>query len=74
MKKRLEMFLIKKILNNSGLEKKDIDIENKTINLGLWGISTIFFKPYHCFILSILINQYKYQCYQEEFVIKSIFK
>lgn len=71
LKKIFEVWLIKKLLSNSGLSEKDIDQERRRIDLGLWAMAKHFFEPRHNIIVYILMKWYGYKCYQSEFVIQA---
>ena len=72
MKKRIEKWAIRKLLNNSGFAPKDINEEKRTINFGLFGLNHAFCEPKHELYLAILLKWYKYKCYEERFVIYPI--
>lgn len=71
MKKRIENWLIKHILKNSGLSEKDINITAKTINLGLYSMALHFCEPKHKLILAILCKYHGYKCVEQRFAINN---
>lgn len=64
IRKPFEDWLIKKMLKNSGLEKKDISQDKRTISFGLWSLARCFFEPKHELILYCLVKWYGYKCYE----------
>lgn len=71
MKKRIENWLIKQMLKNSGLSEKGINTTGKIIYLGLYSMAFHFFEPKHKLILCILVKWFDYKCYEERFAINN---